>query len=262
MSIWTVIILGIVEGLTEFLPVSSTGHLILAGYVLNFTGEEATSFEIVIQLGAILSVVVYFRRQLWELLRQLPRDRISQRLAFALAVAFIPAAILGLVLHKWIEQYLFGPVTVAWALIVGGVVILVVEHTIKSRQIQGLNQIDARRAWWVGMAQCFSLFPGVSRSGATIIGGLLTGLDRTTATEFSFLLAIPTMLAATGYKIVKTHDLLLQADPLLLPLGLAVAFITGLAVVAGFLAFVRSHTFKSFAYYRIVLGVIILAVMR
>ena len=262
MSVWTVIILGIVEGLTEFLPVSSTGHLILAGYVLKFTGEEATSFEIVIQLGAILSVVVYFRRRLWDLVGQLPRDPISQRLALGLAVAFVPAAILGLVLHKWIEQYLFGPVTVAWALVLGGVVILLVEHSIGKRQTQSLNQINLRQAWWVGIAQCFSLFPGVSRSGATIIGGLLTGLDRTTATEFSFLLAIPTMLAATGYKIVKTHDLLLQSDPLLLPLGLAVAFITGLAVVAGFLAFVRSHTFKAFAYYRIVLGLIILVIMR
>ena len=262
MSVWTVIILGIVEGLTEFLPVSSTGHLILAGYVLNFTGEEATSFEIVIQLGAILSVVVYFRLRLWSLMTELPVNPVSQRLALALAVAFVPAAILGLVLHKWIEQYLFGPVTVAWALIVGGVVILLVEHNIGRRQTQGLNQINLRQAWWVGIAQCFSLFPGVSRSGATIIGGLLASLDRTTATEFSFLLSIPTMLAATGYKIVKTHDVLLQADPLLLPLGLAVAFITGLAVVAGFLAFVRSHTFKSFAYYRIVLGLIILALMR
>ena len=262
MSVWTVIILGIVEGLTEFLPVSSTGHLILAGYVLNFTGEEATSFEIVIQLGAILSVVVYFRLRLWSLMTELLVNPVSQRLALALAVAFVPAAILGLVLHKWIEQHLFGPVTVAWALIVGGVVILLVEHNIGRRQSQGLNQINLRQAWWVGIAQCFSLFPGVSRSGATIIGGLLASLDRTTATEFSFLLSIPTMLAATGYKIVKTHDVLLQADPLLLPLGLAVAFVTGLAVVAGFLAFVRSHTFKSFAYYRIVLGLIILALMR
>ena len=262
MSAWTVIILGIVEGLTEFLPVSSTGHLILAGYALHFTGEEAISFEIIIQLGAILSVVVYFRRRLWDLVRQLPRDPISQRLALALAVAFVPAAILGLALHKWIEKHLFGPVTVSWALIVGGVVILLVEHNIKRRQIQGLNQINLRQAWWVGIAQCLAMFPGVSRSGATIIGGLLAGMDRTTATEFSFLLAIPTMLAATGYKIVKTHDVLLQADPLLLPLGLAVAFITGWAVVAGFLAFVRSHTFKAFAYYRIALGLIILAIMR
>ena len=262
MSVWTVIILGIVEGLTEFLPVSSTGHLILAGYALNFTGEEATNFEIVIQLGAILSVVVYFRQLLWDLLRQLPRNPVSQRLALALAVAFFPAAVIGLSLHKWIEAYLFGPITVAWALIVGGAVILLVEHRLEKRPIEGLNHIDFRQAWWVGVAQCFSMFPGVSRSGATIIGGLLTGMDRTTATEFSFLLAVPTMLAATGYKIVKSHEMLLQGDPLLLPLGLAVSFFTGLAVVAGFLAYVRSHTFRPFAYYRIVLGLFILAIMR
>jgi undecaprenyl-diphosphatase len=265
MSVWTAIILGIVEGLTEFLPVSSTGHLILVGYALNFTGEEAASFEIVIQLGAILSVVVYFRRRLWDLLIQLAVSRVNQRLALALTIAFLPAAIIGLALHKWIERHLFGPVTVAWALIAGGVVILLVEHYIGRTgrpQTKGLDQIDLGQAWWVGIAQCFSLFPGVSRSGATIIGGLLSGMDRTTATEFSFLLAIPTMLAATGYKIVKDHEVLLQGDPLLLPLSLAVSFVTGLAVVAGFLAFVRSHTFKPFAYYRIVLGVIILALMH
>ncbi len=262
MSIWTVIILGVVEGLTEFLPVSSTGHLILVGYALNFTGDEAASFEIVIQLGAILSVVVYFRRRLWDLLLQLGTDRASQRLAVALMIAFVPAAVIGLALHKWIERYLFGPVTVAWALVLGGVVILLVEHNIGRRQTVGLDHITLRQAWWVGIAQCFSLFPGVSRSGATIIGGLLSGMDRTTATEFSFLLAIPTMLAATSYKILKDHDVLLQGDPLFLPLGLAVSFVTGLAVVAGFLAFVRSHTFKPFAYYRIVLGVVILALMH
>ena len=262
MSVWTVIILGIVEGLTEFLPVSSTGHLILAGYALNFTGEEATNFEIVIQLGAILSVIVYFRQRLWALLRQLPQNPVSQRLALALAVAFLPAAVIGLGFHNWIEVHLFGPITVAWALIVGGVVILLVEHRLEKRPIEGLDRVDLRQAWWVGVAQCFSMFPGVSRSGATIIGGLLTGMDRTTATEFSFLLAVPTMLAATGYKIVKSHEMLLQGDPLLLPLGLAVAFFAGLAVVAGFLAYVRSHTFRPFAYYRIVLGLFILAIMR
>jgi undecaprenyl-diphosphatase len=262
MSVWIAIILGIVEGLTEFLPVSSTGHLILAGYALDFTGEEAASFEIVIQLGAILSVVVYFRQRLWDLVLQVAVNRVSQRLALALTIAFVPAAILGLALHKWIEQHLFGPVTVAWALVLGGVVILIVEHNLGRRYTQDLHQINLRQAWWVGIAQCFSLFPGVSRSGATIIGGLLSGMDRTTATEFSFLLAIPTMLAATGYKIVKDHELLLRGDPLLLPLSLAVSFVTGLAVVAGFLTFVRSHTFKPFAYYRIVLGVIILALMQ
>ena len=261
MTLWTIIILGVVEGLTEFLPISSTGHLILVGYALNFTGEQATSFEIVIQLGSILSVLVYFRRRLWQLLVGFPSDPVSRHLFAAIGVAFLPAAALGLTLHGWIEAHLFSPVTVAGALIAGGAVILLVEHNLGDRQITGVNQIRLSQAWWVGVAQCVSLFPGVSRSGATIIGGLLTGLDRTTATEFSFLLALPTMLAATGYKLLTSHSLLLQGDPLALPIGLAAAFLTGLAVVAGFLAYIKSHTFKPFAYYRIVLGVVILAVV-
>jgi undecaprenyl-diphosphatase len=262
MSVWIVIILGVVEGLTEFLPVSSTGHLILVAYALDFTGEKATSFEIAIQLGSILSVMVYFRQRLWQLLTGLSTNPLSRRLAAAIAIAFIPAAILGLSLHKSIKAHLFGPIPVASALIVGGIVILIVEHRLGKHKTNELHQINLQQAWWVGVAQCVSLFPGISRSGATIIGGLLTGMNRTTATEFSFLLALPTMLAATGYEIVRSHKVLLEGDPLLLPLGLAVSFLTGLAVVAGLLAFIRSHTFKPFAYYRIVLGVIILAVMQ
>jgi undecaprenyl-diphosphatase len=258
MSVWIVIILGIVEGLTEFLPVSSTGHLILVGYALNFTGEEAVSFKIAIQLGAILSVIVYYRQRLWRLVR----NPFSLRLPLAIGIAFAPAAVVGLTLHKWIEAYLFGPITVAWALVVGGVLILIVEHNLGRRQTSGLDHIQLRQAWWVGIAQCFSLFPGVSRSGATIVGALLAGMDRPTATEFSFLLAVPTMLAATGYKIVKSYELLFQDDPWLLPLGLAVSFLTGLAVLPSFLKFVRSHTFRPFAYYRIALGLAIMLIMR
>jgi undecaprenyl-diphosphatase len=259
MSLWTAIILGVVEGLTEFLPVSSTGHLILVGHALGFTGARAVSFEIAIQLGAILSVVVYFRQRLWALLVRLPSDPASRRLASGIGIAFLPAAVLGLAVHHWIEAHLFRPVTVAGALIVGGIIILLIEHTVKERRISGLEKIGLREAWWVGVAQCFSLFPGVSRSGATIMGGLLAGMDRPTATEFSFLLALPTMLAATGYKIVKSHELLLQEDPLFFPVGLAVAFVTGLIVVAGFLSFIKRHTFRPFAYYRIALGLLILA---
>ena len=170
------------------------------------------------------------------------------------ALGSIFALITMAVLLLWDRAGWGGNLSPAW--------ILLVEHRLEKRPIEGLNHIDFRQAWWVGVAQCFSMFPGVSRSGATIIGGLLTGMDRSTATEFSFLLAVPTMLAATGYKIVKSHEMLLQGDPLLLPLGLAVSFFTGLAVVAGFLAYVRSHTFRPFAYYRIVLGLFILAIMR
>lgn len=261
MTLWTAIILGLVEGLTEFLPVSSTGHLILVGHALGVTGEHAVSFEIAIQLGSILAVVVYFRRRLWELIRRLPTDPASRRLAYGIGLAFLPAAFVGLASHTWIETHLFGPVTVAGALILGGAVILIIEHRVKDRRITGLSGVGLREAWWVGIAQCFSLFPGVSRSGATIMGGLVVGMDRTTATEFSFLLALPTMIAATGYKIVKSHTLLFQGDPLLFPVGLAVAFVTGLLVVAGFLAYIKHHTFKPFAYYRIVLGTVVLTVL-
>jgi len=261
MTLWTAIILGAVEGLTEFLPISSTGHLILVGHALGFTGAHAVSFEIAIQLGSILSVVVYFRRRLWVLLQQFPSDPTSRQIWLGLGVAFLPAAIVGLATHSWIEAHLFGPVTVAGALAVGGVVMLVIEHTVKAYQITAVEGVGLRAAWWVGVAQCFSLFPGVSRSAATIMGGLLVGMDRRTATEFSFLLALPTMIAATGYKIVKSRALLFQEDPLLFPVGLAVAFLTGLLVVAGFLSYIKQHTFKPFAYYRIVLGICVLAVL-
>jgi undecaprenyl-diphosphatase len=260
MTLWAAIILGAVEGLTEFLPVSSTGHLILVGHTLGITGEYAVSFEIAIQLGSILSVVVYFRRRLRDLLQRFPTDPPSRQLAYGIGLAFLPAAVLGLATHEWIETHLFGPVTVAGALIAGGAAILAIEHTVKERRITGLGNVGLREAWWVGVAQCFSLFPGVSRSGATIMGGLVVGMDRTTATEFSFLLALPTMIAATGYKIVRSHALLLQDDPLLFPIGLATAFVTGLLVIAGFLAFIKQHTFKPFAYYRIALGILVLAV--
>jgi undecaprenyl-diphosphatase len=258
MDVWTAIILGIVEGLTEFLPVSSTGHLILVGHALGFTGASAVTFEIAIQLGSILSVFVYFRRRLWTLVELLPSDPASRRLLMGIGVAFLPAAFVGLASHRWIEAHLFGPVTVAYALVAGGVIILVVEHFVRERRIFRLEEVGVREAWWVGVTQCVSLFPGVSRSGATIIGGLLTGMDRSTAIEFSFLLALPTMVAATGYKIFKSHDLLFQDDLLLFPIGLAVAFLTGLLVIAGFLTFIKTHTFKPFAYYRIALGLLIL----
>ena len=261
MTLWTAIILGVVEGLTEFLPVSSTGHLILVGHALGITGEYAVSFEIAIQLGSILSVVVYFRQRLWDLLRRFRTDQPSRQLTYGIGLAFLPAAFLGLAVHKWIELHLFGPLTVAGALIAGGAVILVIEHVVKDRRITGLGGIGLREAWWVGIAQCFSLFPGVSRSGATIMGGLVVGMDRTTATEFSFLLALPTMIAATGYKIVKSRELLFQGDPLLFPVGLAAAFVTGLLVIAGFLTFIKQHTFRPFAYYRIALGVLVLTVL-
>ncbi len=287
------IILGIVEGLTEFLPVSSTGHLILVGHYLGFTGELAASIDIAIQLGSILAIVAYERAKLVSFLSGAARDQAGLRalirsagqsghrrsrhdwadllrhslaehkdlwFLIAILVAFVPAAMVGLLTHRWIKTYLFRPETVAGALILGGLIILVVESRRTEPRLHELRHIHLRSALAVGLAQCCALFPGVSRSGATIIGGMLAGMDRRVATEFSFFLALPTMLAATGYQIYKARDLLSAGDFLALGLGLIVAFFVGWAVIAGLLAFVKQHTLRVFGYYRIVLGVVVLLV--
>lgn len=280
------VLLGLVEGLTEYLPISSTGHLILVGHWLGFTGEVATSVEISIQLGSILAVVAYERSKLSALLshgaaeftavRALMQDPRPWRLRLSHSIgahrnlwffiglggAFLPAACIGLLAHKWIEAHLFNPVTVAAALIVGGLIILVVEAMQGRVRIIGLERVGLSSAIWVGLAQCASLIPGVSRSGATIVGGLLAGMDRRTATEYSFFLALPTMIAATGYKLLKSRDLLTSADLLALALGLLVAFFVAWAVIAAFLAFVKRHSLRTFAYYRILLGITVLLVFR
>ena len=288
-------VLGIVEGLTEFLPVSSTGHLILVGHLLGFTGETASAIEISIQLGAILAIIVYERTKIVSLLRDATREQAALRALFSssragrtgtigdslrtifvqstaahqnlwfligLLIAFFPAAIMGLALHKWIETYLFSPRTVAVALVVGGIIILLVERKVHSLSITRLDRIGLHHAFWVGLAQCASLFPGISRSGATIVGGLLVGMDRKIATEYSFFLALPTLLAATVYKLVKARELLSSQDLLALGLGLLVAFFVAWAVIAIFLAYVKRHTLDVFAYYRIVLGIIVLMVFQ
>ncbi len=287
------IILGIVEGLTEFLPVSSTGHLILVGHYLGFTGELAASIDIAIQLGSILAIVAYERAKLISFASGAARDQAGLRtlirsggqpgrrrsrkewgdllrrsltehqdlwFLIAILVAFVPAAIVGLLTHRWIKTYLFKPETVAGALILGGLVILAVESRRTEPRVHELKHVGLRSALAVGLAQCCALFPGVSRSGATIIGGMLGGMDRRVATEFSFFLALPTMLAATGYQIYKARDLLSAEDFLALGLGLLVAFFVGWAVIAGLLAFVKQHTLRLFGYYRIALGLIVLLV--
>ncbi len=287
------IILGIVEGLTEFLPVSSTGHLILVGHYLGFTGELAASIDIAIQLGSILAIVAYERAKLISFASGAARDQAGLRtlirsggqpgrrrsrkewgdllrrsltehqdlwFLIAILVAFVPAAIVGLLTHRWIKTYLFKPETVAGALILGGLVILAVESRRTEPRVHELKHVGLRSALAVGLAQCCALFPGVSRSGATIIGGMLGGMDRRVATEFSFFLALPTMLAATGYQIYNARDLLSAEDFLALGLGLLVAFFVGWAVIAGLLAFVKQHTLRLFGYYRIALGLIVLLV--
>jgi undecaprenyl-diphosphatase len=252
------LILGLVEAASEFLPVSSTGHLIIVGDFLNFTGTRAEVFEIFIQLGAILSVVWIYRERLLDLIINLDWDHKAQRLTLNLAIAFLPAAVLGLLLHKYITHYLFNPVSVAAALVVGGFAILLIERYAKTGRVQSVEDMTWKDALAVGIAQSAALFPGVSRSGATIMGGMLCGVSRFAATEFSFFLAIPTMFAATGYSLYKDWGNLTLADAPLFAVGFIAAFLGGLAVVRFLLAYVGQHSFAPFAWYRIGFGGLLL----
>lgn len=255
---WLPLLLGVVEGLTEFLPVSSTGHLILTATALGFTGEFAKTFQVAIQLGAILAVVAYFRDRLFGLVRGLPIDSGARSTGLAVVVAVLPAGVVGFLGHDAIKTYLFNTETVALALVTGGLAILAIEARRATDTIVRLEAIDLRAALWVGVAQCFSLIPGVSRAGATIMGGLLAGMDRKTASEFSFFLAVPTMFAATLYDGYTSRALLVEENTVWLAIGFASAFATALAVIAGFMRFIQRHTFRVFAYYRIVVGMILL----
>lgn len=260
MDLWLLvqaIILGTVEGLTEFLPVSSTGHLIVVGDAIGFTGERAKTFEIFIQLGSILGVVWHYRAKVWRLATNAHRPA-ERRFVLNLLIAFMPAAITGLLLHRYIKAYLFTPVTVAAALIAGGIVILLIERFARSPRVQSVDDVQPRQALWIGVAQMCSLFPGVSRAGATIMGGLLTGLSRTAAAEFSFFLAMPTMFAATLYELAKSLGHLQTEDIGLFAVGFVTAFITAVIVVRAFLAFIARHTFTVFAWYRIGFGALVL----
>lgn len=252
------LILGIVEGLTEFLPVSSTGHLILAGQLLGFNDEKGKVFEIAIQFAAILAVVWEYRKRLWHTLVSLKSEQVSQRLAINMIVAFLPSAILGFLFLKQIKAYLFNPIVVASAFIIGGLLILWAErreHKIHAETIDDMTWLDALK---VGFAQALAMIPGTSRSGATIIGGLFFGLSRRAATEFSFFLAIPTMFAATFYDVYKHRDLFSTDDASLFAVGGVVSFISAFIAVRGLLRFISRHDFSIFAYYRIVFGVVVL----
>lgn len=252
-------ILGIVEGVTEFIPVSSTGHLILAGDLLGFNDEKAKAFEIFIQLGAILSVLWIYRERLLGIIREIPNRDSARRFAVNIIAAFIPAAVIGFITHKAIKAYLFNPVTVAVALIVGGIAILLIERMDHRNHVNSTEEITLRQAIGIGFAQCLALFPGVSRSGATIMGGLVIGLERKVAAEFSFFLAIPTMFAATGYDLLKNRSALSVSDIPLFTVGFVTAFISALIVIKAFLKYVSGHNFAAFAYYRIIFGVMVLA---
>lgn len=252
------VILGVVEGLTEFLPISSTGHLIIAGDLLAYTGEQAKTFEICIQLGAILAVCWLYRQRLLRVVTGMTRDAGSQRFMVNLIVGVLPSAIFGLLLHKLIKAHLFNSVVVAIAMIVGGFVILLVERREREPRITEVDQMDWRDALKLGLAQVFSLIPGTSRSGATIIGGLLFGLSRQAATEFSFFLAIPTMFLATGYDVYKSWHALAQQDLAFFAVGFVTAFFSALLAIKGLIRYVAHHDFKIFAWYRIVFGTIAL----
>lgn len=253
------LILGIVEGITEFLPVSSTGHLILVGELLDFNTEKGKLFEIVIQCGAILAVVLEYRAKLFSIVARLPSDPQARRFAMNLFVAFLPVAILGLLFGKAIKEVLFKPVPVAIAFIVGGLIILWAErrkHQVRVENVDDMRWPDALK---VGFAQCLALIPGTSRAGATIIGGLFLGLSRRAATEFSFFLAIPVLFAASGYELFK-HRHELSADDLgLLAVGLVAAFLSAFVCVRWLLRYIIRHDFTIFAWYRIAFGLIVLA---
>ena len=244
------LILGVVEGVTEFLPISSTGHLILAADLLNATEERWTVFNLVIQTGAMLAVVWEYRARFFKVDVKLYRN---------LIVAFIPAAILGLLFSKIIKQYLFHAVPVALAFIVGGVIILVVERRSFRPRVESAQSMTWLDALKVGIAQCFALIPGTSRSGATIIGGMLFGLSRKAATEFSFFLAVPTLIAAGLYDLWKHRDMLSAADAPVFGVGSVVSFISAFVVIRWLIRYVATHDFKPFAWYRIAFGLVVLA---
>jgi undecaprenyl-diphosphatase len=257
------LIMGLVEGFTEFLPISSTGHLILAGSLLNFTTEKAKVFDIAIQAGAILAVMWEYRARIASVLSGITSDAKQQKFVLNLIIAFLPAALLGFLFSKAIKAHLFKPEPVALAFIVGAVVILWAERRHKTmpsaQRIETVDDMTAVDALKVGCAQAFALIPGTSRSGATIIGGMLFGLSRQAATEFSFFLAIPTLLAATAYSVVKERALLSAADLPLFGIGGLAAFVSAFLCVRWLLRFISTHDFKAFAWYRILFGLMILA---
>jgi undecaprenyl-diphosphatase len=250
----TVVFLGFIEGLTEFLPVSSTGHLILLGALLGFQGEAETTFKIAIQLGAILAVVVAYWGKLWGVATTLHRSRESQAFTRNILLAVIPAMVIGVIAYDGIKMMLEKPVIVAWALLIGGVVILVLERMQKVVRIPTIEAMPWTTALIIGVAQCIAMIPGVSRSGATIMGALLLGVERKTAAEFTFFLAIPTMVAATAYSLYKSWAVLDFTHLTAIGLGFTVAFVTALAVVKAFVAIVGRYGFAPFAWYRIVVG--------
>jgi len=255
-------IMGVVEGLTEFLPISSTGHLILAGSLLGFEGEKAKVFEIAIQTGAIFAVMLVYWQKIRATLVALPTQKQAQQFALNVLIAFIPAVVLGLLLGKAIKAHLFTPVVVASTFIIGGFIILWAEKrqathpaAVRVNDVDQMTMLDAVK---VGLVQCLAMIPGTSRSGATIIGGMLLGLSRKAATDFSFFLAIPTLIGAGAYSLYKERALLSMADAPMFAVGLVFSFISAWFCVRWLLRYISSHSFVPFAYYRIAFGLVVL----
>ena len=264
------VILGIVEGLTEFLPVSSTGHLIVFGSLLDYTGQEADTFYIAIQAGAIVAVCWYYRERIVRICKGLFTEPAQQKLAWNTIIAFLPAAVIGVMVAKYIKEWLFNPVSVATALVIGGIIILIVERYQDKKsytpRVATMDDMSWKDALKVGFLQCLAMIPGTSRSGATIIGGLVIGLSRTAATEFSFFLAVPVMFGASGLRGLKYVAKVASGETamfgttelLVLLVGTITAFLVSLAVIRFLVSFVRRHSFESFGWYRIALGAAVL----
>lgn len=254
------IFLGIVEGLTEFLPISSTGHLIVCADIINFDNEVASLFEIVIQLGAILAVVWLYRKKIFSLMKDGFKDKKSFDFIINLFIAFVPASLVGFFFHGIIKSYLFNPITVAFALIFGGFAILYIENkNIKQKTYEAFD-ITKKSALIVGLAQILSLVPGVSRAGATIMGGVCSGLSRKASAEFSFFLAIPIMFAASFYDLYKSSSILNSESVMIIAVGFVSAFVSALIVIKWFIKYISSNNFKPFGWYRILFGAFILCV--
>jgi undecaprenyl-diphosphatase len=253
-------IMGVVEGLTEFLPISSTGHLILAGSLLGFHDDKAKVFEIAIQTGAILAVIIVYWQKIRDTLVALPTQRQAQRFALNVLIAFVPAVVLGLLFGKAIKAHLFTPAVVATTFILGGFVILWAERrqqaVVRIHEVEQMSPMDAVK---VGLVQCLAMIPGTSRSGATIIGGMLLGLSRKAATDFSFYLAIPTLIGAGAYSLYKERALLSAADAPLFAVGLLFSFVSAWFCVRWLLRYISTHSFTPFAWYRIAFGIMVLA---
>ncbi|OSI18585.1 undecaprenyl-diphosphatase [Neisseria dentiae] len=259
LLLFKALILGIIEGLTEFLPISSTGHLIVVGDLINFKSNGKV-FEIAIQLGAVLAVIFEYRRRFTHVVTHIGRDKQVNRFVINLAVAFIPAAVVGLIFSKQIKLWLFNPITVAAALVIGGFIILWIERRQRfiPPKVTSVDDMRMRDALVVGIAQICALVPGTSRSGSTIMGGMLWGLERKVATEFSFFLAVPVMIAATTYDVLKHFHLFSAQDIGLIAVGFVSAFAAGLLAVKALLKFVATKNYVPFAYYRIIFGGLIL----